>query len=58
MTSIYFVHNMWQTYSKNAVIVTTESNNFPIHEVKFPGVALCNMNKISKRKAIEFAMYL
>lgn len=49
---------MWLTYTKNAVIVTTESNNFPIYEVSFPGVAVCNINKISKRKAIEFAKYL
>lgn len=49
---------MWQAYSKNAVIVTTESNNFHIYEVNFPGVAVCNINKISKKKAIEFAEYL
>lgn len=56
--TIYFLNSMWEIYTNDSVIVTTESKNFPLYEVNFPGVAICNVNKISKKKAVAFANYL
>ncbi|XP_076269207.1 pickpocket protein 28-like isoform X1 [Rhynchophorus ferrugineus] len=47
-----FIYNGWIT---EPTFVTLEPSSLPITEVEFPGIALCNMNKISKIKAEKLA---
>lgn len=56
--TIYLILHVWNVYVENATFVTRVSGNLPIAEIEFPGVAICNINKISKKKAIEFAKEL
>lgn len=35
-----------------------ESVNYPIREIYFPAVAVCSVNKISKKAAMDYAIEL
>nr|CAI5868401.1 unnamed protein product [Callosobruchus analis] len=53
-TALFLVH-MWSDYLDTPTIVSYSGSNVPIQNVYFPGVAICNINKISKKKAMEYA---
>lgn len=42
----------------NPTITTLESQSHSVYELQFPGVAICQSNKISKRYAEAYADYL
>lgn len=45
-------------FSANPTFTSLESVNYPIHEIDFPAVAICPVNKISKKAALAYATEL
>ncbi|XP_063627574.1 sodium channel protein Nach-like isoform X3 [Cydia splendana] len=46
---IYMLMNIWKATLSNPLIVTMDSSTYPIAEIDFPAVALCNINRISMK---------
>lgn len=47
------------TYFQRAPTVTSEmSNSMSIVDIPFPAVAVCSENRISRRKLIEYSMFM
>lgn len=53
-----FLNILFFSPPDNPTITTLESQNYPIYELSFPGIAICPSNKISKRNAEAYADYL
>ncbi|CAG7733824.1 unnamed protein product [Allacma fusca] len=49
--AVYLIHNAWNSYQNNNLIVTFEPVETPVGEIPFPAVTICNMNKVQKNKA-------
>lgn len=43
-------------FAKTPTVITLETNNNPISVVEFPGVAICDVNRISRRAAEQLAV--
>ncbi|CAK1552337.1 unnamed protein product [Leptosia nina] len=52
---VYYLHNIWYESLGKPLIVTMESSTYPISKIDFPAVALCNINRISKKALINFS---
>ncbi|XP_063539375.1 sodium channel protein Nach-like [Cydia strobilella] len=54
---IYMLMNIWKATLSNPLLVTMDSSTYPIAEIDFPAVAVCNINRISmksvKKRAVE-----
>ncbi|XP_052744147.1 sodium channel protein Nach [Bicyclus anynana] len=44
----YFFQNLWFENLARPLIVTMESSTYPISNIEFPAVTLCNFNRINK----------
>lgn len=42
-------------YTSNATVTTVETDKYPVQEINFPGIAICNVNRISKKAAMKIA---
>ncbi|KAJ3643910.1 hypothetical protein Zmor_015337 [Zophobas morio] len=49
---------IWDKLTRNPTLTTLENTNFPVSKVPFPGVSICNLNKISKKKAEDVAAFI
>lgn len=49
----YFCWQMWQKWEESPVLTSIDTNHYPLNEVDFPAVTICNVNKVSKRKLVE-----
>ncbi|XP_063703779.1 sodium channel protein Nach-like [Culicoides brevitarsis] len=56
--SLWIVWSTWTEFTDNPTITTLESQNYPIGKKAFPAVALCNINRISKSRARQYAIQL
>lgn len=56
--SLWIVWTTWTEFTDNPTITTLESQNYPIRDIPFPAVGLCNINRISKRRAKKYAEIL
>ncbi|XP_059058270.1 sodium channel protein Nach-like [Achroia grisella] len=45
----YFIHYTWSDTLSKPFIVTMESTTYPISNINFPAIALCNSNRISRK---------
>ncbi|XP_047994404.1 sodium channel protein Nach-like [Leguminivora glycinivorella] len=52
---IYMLLNIWTATLSNPLLVTMESSTYPIAEIDFPAVAVCNINRISLKAVKGFA---
>ncbi|XP_026467426.1 sodium channel protein Nach-like, partial [Ctenocephalides felis] len=52
---VYFVLQIWVDFVAKPTATTIESTQYPIWEVPFPAIAICPVNKISKKKAEAYA---
>ncbi|XP_074029887.1 pickpocket protein 28 [Leptinotarsa decemlineata] len=52
------LHHLAEDNFEYPVIVTPESAGLPIQKIEFPGVAICSINKISKKRALKLAKLL
>lgn len=43
---------------RTPVITTLESTDFPVNEVHFPGISICNINKIDRKRTEALARRL
>lgn len=48
--SIYFCLLMWRKWDESPVLVSLETNHYPLKRVPFPAVTVCNVNKVSLNK--------
>jgi hypothetical protein len=54
-TTCYFLCFIWFDALRKPLIVTMESSTYPISDIDFPAVAICNVNRISKKALVEYA---
>ncbi|KAJ8713877.1 hypothetical protein PYW08_007497 [Mythimna loreyi] len=56
---IYFLQFTWVATLTKPLVVTEDSFTFPIKDIDFPAVALCNINRISRKalKKVTVEMY-
>ncbi|XP_057668011.1 sodium channel protein Nach-like [Diorhabda carinulata] len=47
----FLLKHLWKDFLIDPVLVTEDSDQIPVQKISFPGVAVCSVNKISKRKA-------
>lgn len=52
---VYFVMQIWVDFIAKPTATTIESTQYPIWLVPFPAIAICPVNKISKKKAEAYA---
>ncbi|XP_063367232.1 pickpocket protein 28-like [Cydia amplana] len=50
---IYMLMNIWKATLSNPLIVTMDSSTYPIAEIDFPAIAVCNINRISMKSVKE-----
>ncbi|XP_066261791.1 pickpocket protein 28-like [Euwallacea similis] len=58
VTIAYITTNIWQDWTEEPFYITSDSISIPVTEVDFPGIAICDVNKISKNKALQMAKNL
>nr|XP_015836317.1 PREDICTED: pickpocket protein 19-like isoform X2 [Tribolium castaneum] len=56
--TIYMVVTLWDKFLIHPTVTTLVSSTFPVNQVPFPGVAVCSINKISKKRAQNLAFAL
>lgn len=44
--AIVLMNLVWKRFQTTPTITTVETNNYPIWNVPFPGVTICNINKV------------
>ncbi|CAG9863576.1 unnamed protein product [Phyllotreta striolata] len=49
------LQTLWNDYVNNPIFIARDPVDIPVTEISFPGVAICNINKISKKRALRFA---
>ncbi|KAK2576859.1 hypothetical protein KPH14_005491 [Odynerus spinipes] len=42
-------------YQDSPTVTTMETDNYPVQDIDFPAISICNINKISLSSAIDFA---
>lgn len=48
----------WNWNTESLTVTVIESSHFPTWNIPFPAVSACNFNKISRRKAMQYARSL
>lgn len=56
--TIYLFKILLMDYYSTSTVTTMESYKYPLSNVAFPGVAVCNINKISRKRAMSLAQEL
>ncbi|KAK9876129.1 hypothetical protein WA026_011246 [Henosepilachna vigintioctopunctata] len=56
ITVIYLNLYMWGMFITDPTIVTLEKFTLPIREVPFPGISVCDINRISRKAAYNMAV--
>ncbi|KAJ9583490.1 hypothetical protein L9F63_022162, partial [Diploptera punctata] len=52
---VFIILDVWKEYVNSPTVTTVDSTNYPIWNVPFPAVAICNINKISRSAAWNLA---
>ncbi|XP_063697897.1 pickpocket protein 28-like [Culicoides brevitarsis] len=53
--SVTIVINSWIGFTENPLMTKLHTTLYPSSKVAFPGIAICNVNRISRRAAVRFA---
>lgn len=56
--AVYIFVYALDIFAAKPTVTSLESVNYPIHDVPFPAVAICPVNKISKKAAMAYAIEL
>lgn len=56
--TLFMITDFTLTYKRSPTVTIPETRPFPIQNVDFPAVAICNVNRISQRAAIDLAQEL
>ncbi|XP_028131581.1 sodium channel protein Nach-like [Diabrotica virgifera virgifera] len=51
----FLINYTWQNFMKNPTMTTVEAMGSRLAEIPMPGISICNINKISRRKAQIYA---
>ena len=51
--SSFFIAQMWNKWEKSPVLLSVDSNRYPLKNIPFPAVTICNVNKVSKTKLLQ-----
>lgn len=54
----YIILSAWDNFTITPLVTSLFDTLYPIKLVSFPGIAICNNNRISKRAAYEYALEL
>ena len=46
----YFCWEMYQKWEQSPVLTSVETQLYPLKNVSFPAVTICNVNKVSQQK--------
>lgn len=49
----YYCWQMWRKWEDSPVLMSLDSNRYPLKNIPFPGVTICNVNKVSKKKLLQ-----
>ena len=49
----YFCVQMWHKWVESPVLTSVETQLYPLNNIFFPAVTICNVNKVSRRKLQE-----
>ncbi|PBC33128.1 Sodium channel protein Nach [Apis cerana cerana] len=52
---VYMVYNSYLEFMENPLFTSVETEYFPTHELNFPGIAICSVNRISRQSATKLA---
>lgn len=52
------ISSAWDNFSITPLVTSLYDTLYPIELVLFPGIAICNNNRISKRAAYQYALQL
>lgn len=44
---------MWQKWEDSPVLMSLDSNRYPLKNIPFPAVTICNVNKVSKKRLLN-----
>lgn len=55
---LFFVTTAWEGYTTNPLVTTLHDTIYPVANVPFPAVSVCNNNRISRRAAVLLAKEL
>lgn len=55
ISTMFLIKYTFEDFLTNPLVTSLESTTYPIKEVDFPGISICNVNKISKKRAIKYA---
>ncbi|XP_032686205.1 sodium channel protein Nach-like isoform X2 [Odontomachus brunneus] len=47
--------DLTMTYKRSPTVTTPETKLYPMQRINYPAIAICNVNRISRRAAIDFA---
>ncbi|CAG9862448.1 unnamed protein product [Phyllotreta striolata] len=56
--TIYLIIFGWNNFMTNPTVITVESIGSRHVDIKLPSISICNIHKISKKKAERYAQYL
>ncbi|KAK4020504.1 pickpocket protein 28 isoform X2 [Daphnia magna] len=51
--SSYFCWQVWQKWEQSPILTSVETQLYPLKNVPFPAVTICNVNKVSESKLYE-----
>lgn len=51
--SSYFCWKMWWKWEESPVLMSIDSTRFPLGNISFPAVTICNVNKVSKTRLLN-----
>lgn len=51
--STYFCVEVWQKWEQSPILTSVETQLYPLKNVPFPAVTICNVNKVSESKLYE-----
>lgn len=52
------IKELWLNFATAPIVTTLETHQFPVENVPFPAVGICNINKMSLQKAKSYANWL
>ncbi|XP_017760977.1 PREDICTED: sodium channel protein Nach-like [Eufriesea mexicana] len=52
---VYTIYYGYLEFMENPIFTSVETEYFPTYQLDFPGIAICSINRISRRAAVELA---
>lgn len=56
--SVHIIKISWDSLEANPTVTTLDNQTYDIRNIRFPGVAVCNINQMSRKNTFEYAKFL